>query len=125
MITQKPLTPEEKEDFQKKKEQEFAEFVKTFNKEMKSLEQLYKRYQKESSDNTPIPEDHFSLFIEWALHSHEYYDRDLHTGQYDSKIILNNKNCYKATSKDNFFKSYSADFLNYVWPVRYTSMPIF
>ena len=98
------------------------ETIKAFKRDMKNLEQLYKKYQKESGDTTTIPEDDYSLFIEWALHYHEKHDQDLHSGQNESNVVLNNKNCFKATSKDQFLKSFFPDILTGAWPVRFTSI---
>jgi TorA maturation chaperone TorD len=105
--------------------EEISESVRTvmkkFKRDMTHLEQAYQSYQTASSDQTPIPKDHFSLFIDWALHMHEYYDEDLHSGQVDQQVILNNKTCHKASSRDQFFKSFSPELLNCLWPMRFTS----
>ena len=98
--------------------------MKKFKRDMTHLEQAYRAYQTASSDQTPIPKDHFSLFIEWALHMHEYYDEDLHSVPIDEKLVLNNKTCHKASSRDQFFKSFSPEFLNYLWPIRFASKEI-
>ena len=98
-----------------------SEMKKAFCRDMSELKNLYRKYQERSGDDTPIPEDYFSLFIEWALHIHEYFEEDLHSGKLGYTEILDNKTCYKASSRDRFFKSYFPPFLGSMKILRFTS----
>lgn len=100
-----------------------SSFVSKFKNEMKKLHQLYSNYQKESSDQTPIPSNELSLFLEWVLHYSEYCEEDLHSGELRIDIARNDKNLYKSSSKDNFMKNYLPGFLTGPWPIRFNSKP--
>jgi len=97
-------------------------FDKLFHKSMKNIEALYAKYQKESSDQTPLPEDHYSLFVEWALHYTEYCENGMQSGENFLEKELNNTNCFKACSREHFFRSCFPDFLSKTWPVRFNRM---
>jgi hypothetical protein len=97
------------------------QYESQFDKDMSELKNLYKKYQKESGDETPIPEDNISLFVEWALHIHEYYEEDLHSGKFKRGEILDYKTCFRASSRDTFFKSYFPPGFPTLWPLRFTS----
>ena len=94
-------------------------FDKTFHKSMKNIEALYAKYQKESSDATPLPEDHYSVFVEWALHYTEYCENGMQSGENFLEKELNQTNCFKASSREHFFRSCFPDFLSKTWPIRF------
>lgn len=98
-----------------------SDLKKAFSRDMSELRNLYTKYQERTHDDTPIPEDNFSLFIEWALHIHEYYEVDLQTSKLSGDGAFDNKTCYKASSRDKFFKTYFPSFLNNSKTLRFTS----
>ena len=97
-------------------------FRTTVHKSMKNLEDLYAKYQKESSDQTPLPKDDIPRFIEWALHYNEYCEEGMQSGEDCHEAELNIKTCFKANSREHFFRSYMPDFIKGVWPIRFNRM---
>jgi len=97
------------------------EFRTRVHKSMKGLEDLYAKYQKESSDQAPLPKDDIPRFIEWALHYSEYCEEGMQSGENCHEAELNNKTCFKANSREHFFRSFLPEFLQGNWPLRFNS----
>jgi len=97
-------------------------FASKFKNEMKNLQQLYLKYQSESSDKTTIPTQDLALFFEWALYYCEYCDEDIHSGGFKPEIVTNNKNLSKSENKDQFMKNYFPGLFSNSWPIRFNSI---
>ena len=97
------------------------EFQPDVDKSMKDLIKLYTQYQNRSSDQTPLPEDNMLLFTEWALHYTEYCEK-MESGEHFPEVRWDNKDCFKANSRAQFFRCFWPNFFGREWPIRFTGL---